>query len=115
MSLAELAHPLAPLAGTVVVAHLLARGDQVAARPGDARQDLRFSAQGGRHRLVEAPHPRLQVTLADQRQSLQPQADHLQLGNAEAAPDLHRLRGQPPGIAGSSSTTIEASCTASHP
>ena len=97
MSLTELANAFAPLAGAVIIADLFARGDQVAARPGDAHQDLRFPAERGGHRLVEASHPRGQVTLADKGNSLEAEADHLQLRYAEAAPDLHRLSGQPAG------------------
>jgi hypothetical protein len=90
--LAELGHPHAPLTCSVVVADLLAGGDEVAAGPGDAREQVGFAAQRQHGRLVETVHAVLEVTREDQRLALRRQTDHLELRHLVAAPQGGRLR-----------------------
>jgi hypothetical protein len=95
--LAELAHPAAPFTSPIDVTHPLAGGDHVAAGPGHADQELRLTGNRRRGRLVKTAHALPQLPLADQRPSLKPQPEHLQLGHPELPADLDGARGEPPG------------------
>ena len=68
---AELAHAGAPLGRPLVVAHPLARRDQVAAGPRDAVQEPRLPAERHRRRLVEATHAFLELPVAHERPPLE--------------------------------------------
>ena len=58
---AEFLYFLAPLSAPLVVPQFLAGRHQTTARPGRWRQVLVLAAERRRRRLVEAPHPLLDV------------------------------------------------------
>ena len=94
--LRELLELLAPLAGAVEVAHPLAGVDQVAAGPADGLELLVLAAERRRRRLVQTAHPLLNRALADQRQPLCRQPDHLEVRELPGPAQLASLRTQPP-------------------
>ena len=82
---AIVANATTPLGRPLVVPHTLARGDQVAAGPGDAVQQPRLAVERDRGRLVEPAHTLVQLAIADERAPLKAQPEHLQLGGVESA------------------------------
>jgi hypothetical protein len=83
---------LAPLAGTLEVAHALAGEDQVTA--GEADRDRVAHLAGGRRRsgLVETRHALGDLALADPRQAIERDRRHLQVDVAELSAERLGLR-----------------------
>ena len=69
----ELDHPGTPLGRALVVAHALARCDQPAAVEADRVEIGQLAADRGGRRLVELPHPLLDLTGADEREPVERQ------------------------------------------
>ena len=88
--LGDLLDPEAPLRGAIEVAHKLAGVDQVAADDLDEADVRNLARDGGRRRLVEAPHALLDLTGRDEREPFQRTADELGLHDA---PSLRHLCG----------------------
>ena len=96
MLAAEVADAATPLGGPFVIPYALTGGDQVAAGPGDAVQQPRLAVECHRGGLVKAAHALVQLAVAHQCTAFESEPEHLQLGGAECAPKLDRLRGQLP-------------------
>ncbi len=94
---AELAHPLAPLGGAVVVVHLLAGANQVAAGGADHRGVAELAGGRGGGGLVQPAHARGHLALGDQSQSLEGDAEHLHVRRSHRARDGGGLCAQSPG------------------
>ncbi len=94
---AELPDPLAPLRRTIVVVHLLAGADQVAAGGADHVGVGELAGRGRRGGLVQAAHALGNCALGHHRQTLEGQAEHLHLGRSHRACDGGRFRAQSPG------------------
>jgi hypothetical protein len=95
---AERLHRAAPLRRAVVVAHALARVDQVAAGPAGRRELLVLAAERGRRRLVEAAHAVGDATLVDDREPLGCEAEHLEVDDAQVRAQPPRPRPEPLGL-----------------
>ncbi len=88
VALRELGDPVAPFEGTLVVEHGRAGGDQEAAGPGARDRDLCLAFERGRRRLVQIPHAFVDLRNGDERGSLEREPEHLEIGDAEPAPEL---------------------------
>src|SRR4029453_2398259 len=92
----ELAHARTPLRCSFVIAHPLARGDEVATGPRDAVEEACLTGECDRCRLVEATHAVLQLAFAHERPPLEPEPQHFELRSAEPPAQLDRALRQPP-------------------
>jgi hypothetical protein len=84
-ALAEHLQSRAPLQRAIVVADLVARGDQIAARKADHHQVVQLAGDDSRVDFVEGAHPFGDGARAYERQSLHGATEHLEIDVA------HRL------------------------
>ena len=95
VALGERRDPVAPFDRALEVQDRGAGRDDEAERPGARHRDRRLPLERRRGRLVEAGHALVDPGAGDQRRALQGQAEHLQVGYAEAAAELGGADRQP--------------------
>ena len=83
-------HHLAPLGRAGEIANRLARRDHVAERPAQRDRQLQLLAGRDRGRLVEPPHALRHTRLPDQGETLERQADRLQVRHRALPPEPRR-------------------------
>jgi hypothetical protein len=84
----ELGDPVAPLVRALEVEHGGARADEHAARPRAGDRDRGVILERHRGRLVETPHPLVDLCRGDERRAVEGEAEHLQVGDAELPSEL---------------------------
>ena len=93
-SIRQRSYALAPLAGTRVVAHLLARVNEDTARGRDETRVMHLAGHGSGRRLVETAHSFGDAALGDHRQAADRERYHLGIYSSALPAERDGLVGQ---------------------